>query len=80
MTAELGNGTAITRLLGQDGMRVVGILYLWESGDLGIFWIGDEREISFLEDALDADILKRARSAGSLALADFLETLPVKSS
>ncbi|MEM1363339.1 MAG: hypothetical protein AAGF94_16765, partial [Pseudomonadota bacterium] len=63
MTAELGNGAAIARLLGEGGIRVVGHLYLWETGDLGILWIGDDREIAFVNRVLDVDILARARAA-----------------
>lgn len=78
MTADLGNGAAIARLLGDDSTTVIGHLYLWESGDLGILWIGDDREISFVDRVLDVDVLARARAADSAELVEFLETLPVK--
>ncbi|MEM6387704.1 MAG: hypothetical protein AAF718_15865 [Pseudomonadota bacterium] len=80
MTADLGNGAPIATLLGGDDTVVVGHLYLWESGDLGILWIGDGREIAFVDRVLDVDILGRARAADSVELVGFLETLPVKAS
>jgi len=76
--ADLGNGAAIARLLGEDGTRVVGHLYQWDSGDLGILWTGDDREISFVDRVLDVDILDRARAVDSAELVEFLEGLPVR--
>ena len=78
MTADLGNGAPIATLLGGDGTAVVGHLYLWESGDLGILWAGDDRETSFIDRILDVDILARARAADSDELVEFLRTLPTK--
>lgn len=78
MKADLGNGAAIARLLGEDGTRVVGHLYQWDSGDLGILWTGDDREISFVDRVLDVDILDRARAVDSAELVEFLEGLPVR--
>lgn len=80
MTADLGNGAPIATLFGGDGRAVVGHLYLWESGDLGILWIGKDREISFIDRILNFDVLARARAADSAELVEFLETLPVKAS
>lgn len=70
----------IATLLGGDGVVVVGHLYLWESGDLGILWIGRDREISFIDRILNVDVLARARATDSAELVGFLETLPVKAS
>ncbi|WP_300063897.1 hypothetical protein [uncultured Roseobacter sp.] len=78
MSADLGNGAAIARLLGDDGTAVVGHLFLWGSGDLGILWTGDDHEISFVDRVLDVDVLAPARAADSAELVEFLETLPVK--
>ena len=80
MTADLGNGAPIATLLGGDGTAVVGHLYLWESGDLGILWTGDDHEIAFVDRVLDVDILASARAADSAELVGFLDTLPVKAS
>ena len=80
MTANLGDGAPIAKLLGGDGTAVVGHLYLWESSDLGILWTGDDLEISFIYSILDVDVLARALAADSAELVEFLETLPVKAS
>ena len=80
MTADLGNGAAIARLLGDDGTQVLGHLYQWESDDLGILWIGEDREISFVDRALCVEILARARAVDSAELVEFLGALPVKAS
>ena len=80
MKAALGDGAPIAMLLGGDGTAVVGHLFLWESGDLGILWTGNDHEISFVDRVLDVDILARARAAESAELVEFLETLPVKAS
>ena len=80
MTVDLGNGAPIATLLGDDGRAMVGHLCLWGSGDLGILWIGDDREIAFVDRVLDVDILARARAADSAELVEFLETLPAKAS
>ena len=78
MTVELGDGVPIARLLGANGTQLVGRLYRWETGDLGIIWTSDDRWISFVDRKLDPDLLKVARDAGSAKLVDFLETLPAK--
>ena len=78
MTANLGNGAPIATLLGGDGTAVVGDLCLWESGDLGILWSGEDRYISYVDRVLDVDVLARARAADSAELVEFLKTLPVK--
>lgn len=80
MTADLGNGAPIATLLGGDDTAVVGHLYLWESGDLGIMWTGDDHEISFIDRLLDIEVFARAQAAESAELVEFLETLPVKAS
>ena len=80
MTSDLGNGAAIARLLDEDGTTVMGHLYLWESGDLGILLFGEGREISFVDRVLRVDMLARARAADSADLVGFLETLPVRAS
>jgi len=80
VTSDLGNGVPIATLLGGDGAVVVGHLYLWESGDLGILWIGRDREISFIDRSLEVDVLIRARATDSAELVGFLETLPSKAS
>ena len=77
MTADLGIGAAIARLLSEDGTRVIGLLYLWESGDLGIRWTGSDREISFVDRELDFDVLGHAQAADSAKLVEFLRALPV---
>ena len=55
---------------------VVGHLYQWESGDLGILWTGDDHDVSFIDRILEVDILARARAADSAELVGFLR-LPV---
>ena len=80
MTADLGNGAAIATLLSGDRTTVIGHLYLWESGDLGILWTGYYRDISFIDRELDVDILDRARAVDSAEMVEFLEGLPLKAS
>ncbi|MEM8971014.1 MAG: hypothetical protein AAGD43_02970 [Pseudomonadota bacterium] len=71
---------AIARLLDDNGTRVVGYLYLWESDDLGILWTDGDRVISFIDRVLEADTLARARLVGSAELVEHLEALPVTES
>ena len=78
MTSDLGNGTVIASLLGEDGVHVVGHLYLWESGDLGILWAGDDRAIEFVDRVLDVEVFARARTTASAELVEFLQALPVR--
>jgi hypothetical protein len=78
VTADLGNGKVFARLLGKECEQAVGQLYLWESDDLGIMWTGEDREISFVDRSLDAEVLLRAKAANSAELVRFLEVLPLK--
>ncbi|KZY33170.1 hypothetical protein A3731_20895 [Roseovarius sp. HI0049] len=68
---------AIARLLGEDPRRTVAWLYRWETGNLGIRWTSADRRIFTIDRRLDPDVLARARSVGDLAIAAFLEALPV---
>lgn len=77
MSIDLGNGIPIAQLLAQDGSQVVGLLYLWETGDIGILWTGDERAVSFVDRQLNVELLRRARSAASADIVTLLECLPV---
>lgn len=78
MNGTSAEGMAIARLHGEDSRRTVALLYRWETGSVGLRWTGADRRISSIDRRLDPDVLAQARSVGDLAIAAFLEALPVR--
>lgn len=75
---DLVEGKPLARLLGSDGQTIVALLYQWTYGDLGIFWMGAERKIAFIDRKIERQILTKASRTVSGEIIQFLESLPVK--
>ena len=54
VTATRTEGTAIARLYGRDPSKIIGWLYLWNSEELGILWLGRKRMVRFIDPQIDA--------------------------
>jgi hypothetical protein len=65
----------IARLLGQDRQRVVGWVYLWNTDEVSILWIGDPRNAMAVDPPLDPNILAKAKSMEADAVTEYLEAL-----
>lgn len=77
MSGTSAEAVAIARLLGGDLRRTVAWVYRWETGELGLFWIGASRHVSCIDRQIDETVLAQAQSAGDLEIVAFLNALPV---
>ena len=46
---------AIARLYGQDRTETIGWVYLWNTGELTILWVGRKRMVHFIDPPLEHD-------------------------
>ena len=65
----------IARLLGKDKKRTVGWVYLWNSSDLSVLWLGEEGVAGAIEPVLLPDVLEDTKSSMPVDVAEFLEAL-----
>jgi len=68
---------AVARLLARDGERVVGLLYLWNTSELSILWIGEYGEASTIDPPLSTDVLAKAKSICADEVIELIEALSV---
>ena len=66
----------IARLIGYDGKRTIGWVYVWEDSELAILWIAPQDSAVFIEPALGADLLAKASGTTPVDVFSFLCGLP----
>ena len=76
MSIKGKDGVAIAYLIADDGERIVGWVYLWNTADLGIRWSSRERDVSFIQPPISSAVLAVAAALGSAELVEFLKALP----
>lgn len=55
MTAHRTEGTAIARLYGRDPAKIIAWVYLWNTEELTILWLGRKRMVRFIDPPIDTD-------------------------
>lgn len=55
MTAHRTEGTAIARLYGRDPTKIIAWVYLWNTDELTILWLGRKRVVRFIDPPIDED-------------------------
>jgi hypothetical protein len=65
----------IARLRGNDGERTVGWVYLWNTSELSILWIGRKLPAKYIDPPLNPETLARAKAVTRDAITDLLEAL-----
>jgi|TARA_R100001440_G_scaffold63486_2_gene83726 hypothetical protein len=65
----------IARLLGKDKKRTVGWVYLWNSSDLSVLWLGEEGVAGAIEPVFLPEVLEDPKSSMPVDVAEFLEAL-----
>lgn len=73
-------GVAIARILADDGMHVVGWLYQWSDGGLGVRWTDNEVPARFVDPAIDTEVIAKAVPIDDAAFIAFLKSLLPSSS
>lgn len=74
--------TPIARLIGPDGKSIVGLVYVWETSELGIIWFNSRKMAAFVDPEMDPEMLAMSKAttpADLLALLGRLRTLAKKS-
>ncbi|HQU67329.1 MAG TPA: hypothetical protein PLI43_03930 [Albidovulum sp.] len=75
MIEERLEAEVIARLLAADRKRAVGLVYLWNTGELSLLWTGQRSAASFLEPLCHLEILMKAKSAAAAETTAFLDSL-----
>lgn len=71
-------GVAIACLIADDGERIVGWVYLWNTADLGIRWVSRNREASFIEPPISDELLVTAAATDSSEIVQYLKAMQPK--
>ena len=48
-------GTAIARLYGRDATKIIAWVFLWNTEELTILWLGRKRTVRFIDPPIDED-------------------------
>ena len=72
-------GVEIARLLSDEGCRVIGLVHLWNTAELTILWLSDERNATAIDPPLRPETIEGARVANADAVFGFLEALSKRS-
>ncbi|MEY8828877.1 hypothetical protein AB9K34_10745 [Sedimentitalea sp. XS_ASV28] len=75
MTQVKEEAAAIARLLGRDGARAVGWVYLWNTAELSILWIEQRDTANFIEPSICSETLAKAKHVTPVDVIDLLEEL-----
>lgn len=65
----------IARLIGHDGKRTIGWVYVWEASELAILWIAPQESGACIDPAIGADLLARASATTPVDVICFLRGL-----
>ncbi len=77
MTQSKEEAEPIARLLGCDGERTVGWVYLWNTSELSILWIEKRETARLIDPPICAETLAKAKHATPAGVIDFLEELSI---
>ena len=75
MTHFNEEASPIARLIVPDGKRTVGWVYAWETSELSVLWIDEPAKAAFIEPALCAESLAKAKLITPARVIAFLGTL-----
>ncbi|MEI4197701.1 hypothetical protein [Roseovarius sp. E0-M6] len=75
MTKRKEDGEAVARLYGDDRYQVIGWVYLWNTSELSILWIGGNRTTKLVDPPLSRGILAKAKVVTPDAVIDLLDAL-----
>lgn len=75
MKLDADEGRVVARLIAQDGRQIVALVYVWETGDLGLRQIRDDLQAVFIDPPIDDDILGTASASNSTKLTRYLARL-----
>ncbi|WP_306043385.1 MULTISPECIES: hypothetical protein [unclassified Mameliella] len=67
---------AIARLLGEDKICNIGLVYLWNTAELTFLWNGARDAVKFIDPPLSRAALAKAKSVTPVEVIAFLESLP----
>ncbi|MDJ0826954.1 MAG: hypothetical protein QNJ16_15765 [Rhodobacter sp.] len=75
MVDERVEAAPIARLLGADRSRLIGLVYMWNTGELSFLWIHGRETAKFVEPLLRSEVLANAKPTTPVDVIEFLESL-----
>lgn len=78
MSKFCSEGVLIACLVSSNG-KVAGRVYLWDTADLGILWLGSDREVAFINPPIADKVFEAASALDSSEVVKFLKELTSKS-
>ena len=67
----------IARLVGHDSIQTVGWVYVWETSELAILWIGPSEMAAFIEPRINQEVLTTAKAMTPDEVVILLSELPM---
>ena len=65
----------IARLIGHNGKRTIGWVYVWENSELAILWTAPQEPVAFIDPAIGAELLMEATATTPVDVMSFLRGL-----
>lgn len=75
MTQFNEEASPVARLIGPDGKRTVGWVYVWETSELSVLWIGQRDAAAFIDPELCPEMLAKAKTMSPADVISFLAEL-----
>lgn len=80
MTRNGKEGIPIALILAADAKHVVGRVYQWSDGGLGIWWDDDKKLAKYVDPPIKSEVMTNAATIDDAAFIEFLKSLlPVSS-
>ncbi len=76
VSLEKKEATCIARLLAENGTRIVGWVYLWNTSELSLFWKDRKVETGFIDPPIHPETLTNAKGTTPDDVMRFLDELP----
>lgn len=75
MTRNGKEGIPIARIFAADAAHVVGLLYQWSDGGLGVRWDDDMKLAKYVDPPIESEVLEEAAMIDDAAFLIFLASL-----
>ena len=69
MTEHRTEATAIARLYGRDQSKFIGLIYLWNTGELTFLWSQRKQTVYYIDPPIDQDRIDPSTGANREVLA-----------
>lgn len=77
MTHPNDEASPIARLIGRDGRRTVGWVFVWETSELAILWLEPRETAEFVDPQVCSETLAKAKATTPVDLVSLLGALQI---